>query len=236
MPDQDDVGGADRDVGATADGQTQIGGGQRRAVVDAVTHHRDRRALRAELVDEIDLALGQDLGDDLGDPDLWRPPRRRTGLSPVKSMVRIPRVQLRDCFRGGSLHRVGDAIAAHRSPSRRRRRLSRRAASRPAGAACTDVPGRDPRGVPTATDRPDVPAHHDRGPRGSRRPGRARRTLRRSRWPRHVRRPLEAAASARPRRDPPVVQGHSTTDSSPLVTVPVLSNTTVSIWREASKA
>ena len=46
--DERDVGRLDRDVGAGADGDAQVGLGERRRVVDAVADHRDPAALGLE--------------------------------------------------------------------------------------------------------------------------------------------------------------------------------------------
>ena len=64
--------GLDRDVGAGAHGQPEVGGGQRGGVVDAVADHRDACALGLQPLDDGDLVGGQHLGDDVvvGDPDL----------------------------------------------------------------------------------------------------------------------------------------------------------------------
>ena len=68
--DQRDAGAFDRDVGAGAHGDADIGGGKRRRVVDAVAGHGDARALRAQLVDQRLLALRQHAGAHLVDAEL----------------------------------------------------------------------------------------------------------------------------------------------------------------------
>ena len=56
-------------VGAGAHGDADIGGGQRRRVVDAVAGHGDHAALAAQPLDDRALVLGQHLGLDLGDAE-----------------------------------------------------------------------------------------------------------------------------------------------------------------------
>ena len=63
---QRDAGALDRHVGAGAHGDADIGGRQRRRVVDAVARHGDDPALAAQLLDHRALLLGQHLGLDLG--------------------------------------------------------------------------------------------------------------------------------------------------------------------------
>src|SRR5699024_127521 len=69
-----DVGGLDGDVGAGAHGQAEVGLGEGGGVVDAVADHRDDLALGLQAGDDVDLVLGQDLGDDLVDTDLGGDP------------------------------------------------------------------------------------------------------------------------------------------------------------------
>ena len=62
----------DRDVGAGAHGDADVGFGQRRRVVHAVARHGDDAALGPELPDDAVLVLGQDIGLDLVDAELAR--------------------------------------------------------------------------------------------------------------------------------------------------------------------
>ena len=67
---QRDAGALDGDVGAGAHGDADIGGGQRRRIVDAVAGHRDDAALaRAAAATTSLLSLGQHLGLDLVDAE-----------------------------------------------------------------------------------------------------------------------------------------------------------------------
>ena len=68
--DEGQVGGLDRDVGAGADRQAEVGLGERRRVVDAVADHRHDPALGLQPPIDVRLLRGQDLGDHLVDPDL----------------------------------------------------------------------------------------------------------------------------------------------------------------------
>ncbi|QHE74223.1 hypothetical protein GFS60_07918 (plasmid) [Rhodococcus sp. WAY2] len=67
---QRQVRGLDRDVGAGAHGQTQVGLGERGRVVDTVADHRHHPTLVLQVLDHVDLVGGQHLGDHLVDPDL----------------------------------------------------------------------------------------------------------------------------------------------------------------------
>ena len=58
-----DVGGLERGVGAgDAHRDADVGGGERRRVVDAVADHRQRAVARAQLLDRRHLVLGQQVG------------------------------------------------------------------------------------------------------------------------------------------------------------------------------
>src|SRR5699024_427243 len=104
-----DVGGLDGDVGAGAHRQAQVGLGQCWGVVDAVADHRDDLALALESGDDVDLVLGQDLGDDLLDADLGGDP---TGHGLVvageqdRSETQV--LQALDRLGAGGLDSVGD--------------------------------------------------------------------------------------------------------------------------------
>ena len=54
--DERDVGGLDRDVGAGADGEAEVGLRERGRVVDAVADHRDDAALVLQAADDVGLA------------------------------------------------------------------------------------------------------------------------------------------------------------------------------------
>ena len=76
---EDQPGRLDRDVGAGADGDADVGAGQRRGVVHAVADHGDLQAAGLELGDLVRLVLGQDLGEHLVDAEVARRPLRRPG-------------------------------------------------------------------------------------------------------------------------------------------------------------
>ena len=96
--DQREVGRLDRDVGAGADRQAEVGLGERRRVVHAVADHRHDPALVLQPPDDRRLVRRQHLGDHLVDADLRpRPLARSRSLSPVSSTGRSPRrLQLGD--------------------------------------------------------------------------------------------------------------------------------------------
>ena len=57
-PHQGDAGGFHRDIGAGAHGDTDVGDGQRRRIVDAVTDHADDPTRTVQCLDGLGLALG----------------------------------------------------------------------------------------------------------------------------------------------------------------------------------
>ena len=69
---QRDAGALDGDVGAGAHGDADIGGGQRRRIVDAVAGHRDDAARRRSRSTTVALLLRQHLGLDVVDAELAR--------------------------------------------------------------------------------------------------------------------------------------------------------------------
>ena len=69
---ENDVAGLDGDVGAGADGQADVGLGQRRRVVDAVTDEGHLHALVLQALDLFGLVLGQHLGQHPLDAELGR--------------------------------------------------------------------------------------------------------------------------------------------------------------------
>ena len=69
---QRDAGALDGDVGAGAHGDADVGGGERRCVVDAVAGHGDDAAFPPKLVDDGAFLVGQHLGLDLADAETAR--------------------------------------------------------------------------------------------------------------------------------------------------------------------
>ena len=88
---QHDVGGFKRDVGAGgAHGDADVGGGQRRRVVDAVADHRDRAVLRPEPGQRLDFVAREQLGVRFVETRvLDRAARRCRVISPVSSTTRL---------------------------------------------------------------------------------------------------------------------------------------------------
>ena len=88
---QRDVGGLERRVAAGgAHGDADVGGRQRRRVVDAVADHRHRSVAAAQLLDGRDLVFGQQLGAELVDAELGARSRARwPALSPVSMTTRL---------------------------------------------------------------------------------------------------------------------------------------------------
>ena len=74
---EDDPGRLDGDVGAGADGDADVGAGQRGRVVDAVADHRHLEPAGLELGDLGVLVLGQHLGEHLVDAEVGGRRRRR---------------------------------------------------------------------------------------------------------------------------------------------------------------
>ena len=64
-----EVAGLDRDVGAGAHGQAEIGLGEGGGVVHAVADHRHDPATVLQLLDDVDLVGGQDVGVHVGGVD-----------------------------------------------------------------------------------------------------------------------------------------------------------------------
>ena len=64
-----DAGAFDRDIGAAAHGDADIGRGQRRRVIDAVADHGDAAAFAAKPLHHLALALRQHAGLDLVDAE-----------------------------------------------------------------------------------------------------------------------------------------------------------------------
>ena len=76
--DEREVGRLDRDVGAGADREPEVGLRERRRVVHAVADHRHDLALLPAAADLGDLLAGVDLGEHALDPDLRRDRARRS--------------------------------------------------------------------------------------------------------------------------------------------------------------
>ena len=75
----DQVGGLARDVGAAgAHGDADVGGAQRRGVVDAVAGHADDLAVGLERADELELLLGDHAGEHVDRSALGGRVRRRS--------------------------------------------------------------------------------------------------------------------------------------------------------------
>ena len=64
------VGGLNGHIGTGADGEAHVGTGQRRSVVDAVPHHRDRIALPLQSGHLVGLVLRMHAGNHTGHADL----------------------------------------------------------------------------------------------------------------------------------------------------------------------
>src|SRR5699024_9058604 len=104
-----DVGGLNGDVGAGAHRQAQVGLGQRRGVVDAVADHRDDLPLALQAGDDVDLVLGQNLGDDLLDADLGGdPPGDGLVVASEQDRGEAETLQAGDGLSAGGLDGVGD--------------------------------------------------------------------------------------------------------------------------------
>jgi hypothetical protein len=128
IAEQDHVGGADRHVGAGAEGEPEVGGRQGRAVVDAVADHRHPVPARSQPVDHRRLAGRQGPGDDLVDARLGGDrARRRLAVAGQQDRVQPERAQFGHGGGGRVLHRVRHrdraadrAVPAdqHRGPAR----------------------------------------------------------------------------------------------------------------------
>ena len=113
VAEQDQVRGADRHVGAGAEGQPEVGRGERGRVVDAVADHRHLVPGRLKAGDDGGLPVRQRPGDDLVDAH-----RAGDGLrgglvvAGQQDGVQPERAQLGDGGGGGRLDRVGDREGA----------------------------------------------------------------------------------------------------------------------------
>ena len=137
------VGGGERDVGAAADRDADVGRGERRRVVQPVADERDARPVVPATLHLLDLALGEHLGDhvvdpglrgdrpggrpavtrDQGGPDAHRRRRAATRRGPPASRCRPPP----SARRGPRRARRRTASAPARPTPPRRRRAERRA-------------------------------------------------------------------------------------------------------------
>jgi hypothetical protein len=114
--DQGDAGAFHGDVGAGAHGDADVGGGERRCVVDAVAGHGDDAALGSEPLDDPGLGVGQHVGLDLVDAELVGD--GAGGGSVVAGQhddAQAGGLQRRDRRRRRGLDRVGDADEAGRA-------------------------------------------------------------------------------------------------------------------------
>ena len=242
--DQRDVRGGHRHVGAGADGDAQVGLGQRRRVVDAVADHRDRLALRLQRAD-----LGRLLLRAAPRPARGRGcPTCRAMASAVRAVVagqhpdlEAQRPQLRDRLARLRLERVGDGDQrrraavdrhVHRRGAARGDRLRRRQAvqstpsarvgapvaehdlARPRRSRCMPCPAIASNAVGRGTVEPALAAAARRSPRRA-----------------GAREPTSAAAASRSSSSSvrPSAGRTPVTAGLPRVSVPVLSSTIVSI-------
>ena len=88
--DQRDAGAFHRDVRAGAHGNTDIGGGERGRVVDAVARHRDDVPLLAQFADALVFVLRLDASFDFIDAELLGDGSAVRSLSPVSMITLIP--------------------------------------------------------------------------------------------------------------------------------------------------
>jgi hypothetical protein len=106
---QHDVGGLDRHVGAGPDRDPDIGGGQRRRVVDPVADHRHAGTLRLQPAHLGRLVPGKHLGDDGVDAEFAGDPLRGGGVVPGEhDDPGAESVQFLDREAGRRAGRVGD--------------------------------------------------------------------------------------------------------------------------------
>ena len=244
-----DAGRFDRDVGARAHRDADLGQRQRRRVVHAVARHRDAAPRLREPAHGVRLLLGQRLGHHLVDPELAAPrpapscgrprsasrgaaprraarapPRRSSPSADPRSRAARPRARPARRRPPSFPPRAAPARALRAGPARRRATRCRRGCRAPPRAR-----RRGPRR--RVRDAPRSPPPARAGSRAARRPPRSpRRADARSRArgsPRHP----EASL---PRRLPPATT--STSRGRPSVSVPVLSKTSVSTPRSFSIA
>jgi hypothetical protein len=114
IAEQDHIGGADRHVGPGAEGEPEVGGGQRRAVVDAVADHCHPVPARAQSGDDGCLAGRQRARYDLVDARRGRDrPRGRLAVPGQQDGAQAEFAQSRDGRRRRGLDGVGHREGAH---------------------------------------------------------------------------------------------------------------------------
>ena len=126
---EDDVSRFGADVrGAVAQGEPDVGGGERGRVIDPVPHHEHAEALVAQLADLPGLVLGEEPCVHLRDPRLARDSLRRGLLIPGQdAQARDPQLlQAEDRLRSIRAQRIAERDDAGRSSARghRHRRLT----------------------------------------------------------------------------------------------------------------
>ena len=247
--DQRQVGGLDRDVGAGADRQPEVRGGQRGRVVDAVAGHRDHAALGLQAPDHVGLLRR---AAPRRSPRRCRPRRRRraavASLSPVSRTVRSPSACSRcDRLGGRRLDRVGHgqqpahlavpgdehrgAAAAPRRPAGRRRAPPGSAGSTP--PAATGARSATPRPPTTpSTPRPSRLTNDSTGSSALRSRAAAAIACATGCSEASSSAPATASSSA---SSMPSAATISASAIRPVVTVPVLSSTIVSTRRVDSR-
>ena len=88
-PDQHHIAGFNGDVGACADGDSDVRGEQRGRIVHAITHHGDPFALSLELLDLVHLVARQHLGKDRVDSEIRATALATDFASPVSITTSI---------------------------------------------------------------------------------------------------------------------------------------------------
>ena len=131
--DEREVGGLDRDVGAGADRQAEVGLRERGRVVDAVADHRDDAALGLQARGRRRPCRRQHLGDDLVDADLGGDGARRSSRcrrSAARAAGRAPAARRRPRREVGLTVSATTNTAAHRAvPGGERPRCGPRASA-----------------------------------------------------------------------------------------------------------
>ena len=116
---EDDVRTRQGHVGPGADGGADVGGGERRGVVHAVTHHEDALTLTLETVDVLRLFLREDACDHVVGPDVAPDGFGRALFVACQNRhAQAHALQGRDRVLGVGLHGVGDADGAQKRPGR----------------------------------------------------------------------------------------------------------------------
>ena len=111
--DERHAGALHRNVGAASHRDADVGGGQRRSIVDAVARHGDDAAGAAQVFDDGAFALRQDFGFDIGDAKSLCDGKRGclavAGQHDDGDVLRFQRFQCGGCRR---FHRIGDGEEA----------------------------------------------------------------------------------------------------------------------------